>query len=67
MRDITEQDVIEGWSEWGDGTELVPGFARALAEELNKRHPTLPVRLGHNADLVNSTIGFQVDMLWRLR
>jgi hypothetical protein len=36
MKRITEQDVIDGWARWGDGTSLNPGFAAWLAEELNR-------------------------------
>lgn len=64
MTDITEQDILDGWKRWGDGTELRPGFAKWLAEELNKKTPKLPVTVGYSADLINQTIGFQIKMLW---
>jgi hypothetical protein len=65
---VTEQDILDGWAQWGTGEPLVPGFAAALAEELNKPMAKiqLPIK-SYDADLVNETIGFQVKMLWGKR
>lgn len=61
---FTEASIIDGWERWGDGKPLKPGFAKWLADELNKPSCTLPVHGNHDADLVNRTIGFQVRMRW---
>lgn len=62
---VTEQQVLASWAKFGDGRELAPGFAAALAMELSKPQPKLPLVHGHDGELVNRTIGFQVGEMWR--
>jgi len=46
---ITEQQVIDGWKRYGDGTELKADFVKWLTEDLNRK-PELPRFFPHASD-----------------
>lgn len=41
---VTEQQIVDTWERWGNGTPLKPGFAKWLAAELSKpiEFPSVP-------------------------
>lgn len=63
---VTPKNIIDGWEKYGDGSDLPTAFVEALAKELSKPWPTLPVHHDFDAGLVNRTIGFQVGMVWKV-
>lgn len=36
IHQVTEEEIVAGWEKWGDGTTLKPGFAKWLADGINK-------------------------------
>lgn len=44
---ITEQQIIDAWKKWGTGSELPEGFAKRLADDLN-RDPFPMVKLDYD-------------------
>lgn len=60
---ITEQQIIDSWSKWGDGSELKPGFAKWLAEELSR-----PVEYPHSPmPPIHDFPAFHTYWAWRWR